>query len=210
MQSGGGGQWETVTGAYFIADPGYLKWRAIQAPSSSFSSPSYLKWKKQMESVRKDIECIFGRVKNRFRILKTPVMYHDKNSVDNIVFTCFALHNIILDWDLETNQLEDWDIDLSTFGEFADEEGEDAQARYWVRPKLTKPNHQGTFTPDATTDFSDIGVRAFPTPLHGTQGQLADPDPSAEIAKDQPGAHLSLQMKLVEHFKYFQPTWLRS
>ena len=44
-----------------------------------------------MESMRKDIEFFFGRMKSRFRVLKTPISFHKKVHVDNTFFTCVAL-----------------------------------------------------------------------------------------------------------------------
>lgn len=34
-----------------------------------------------MESVRKDVECFFGILKGRFRILKMPIPFHKKEEV---------------------------------------------------------------------------------------------------------------------------------
>ncbi len=55
------------------------------------------RWSKQIESVRKDVECTFGIMKRRFRVLKVPMPYFAKEHVDNIMFTCCVLHNILLD-----------------------------------------------------------------------------------------------------------------
>ena len=46
--------------------------------------------------MRKDVECTFGILKGRFRILKTGIRQHDSVDVDNIWFTCCALHNMLL------------------------------------------------------------------------------------------------------------------
>ena len=48
---------------------------------------------------------VFGILKGRFRLLKTPVLYHKKVHVDNIFFTCCALHNQLHAWD----QREQWE-----------------------------------------------------------------------------------------------------
>lgn len=49
-----------------------------------------------MESVRKDVECTFGSLKARFRILRNPIEYHDQSCIDNVFFTCCIIHNILL------------------------------------------------------------------------------------------------------------------
>jgi hypothetical protein len=36
-------------------------------------------------------------MKRRFRVLKVPMPYFAKEHVDNIMFTCCVLHNILLD-----------------------------------------------------------------------------------------------------------------
>lgn len=52
-----------------------------------------------MESVRKDVECFFGILKGRFRILKLPILYRDKKAIDNVFFACCILHNILHAYD---------------------------------------------------------------------------------------------------------------
>jgi len=42
-----------------------------------------------------DVECAFARLKGRFRILKLPLRFHKIEDIDNIVFTCATLHNMI-------------------------------------------------------------------------------------------------------------------
>ena len=56
----------------------------------------FSKW---LESVRKDVECFFGRVKGRFRILKLPLAFRYKSDIDNIWFTCCILHNLLHEYD---------------------------------------------------------------------------------------------------------------
>jgi len=45
--------------------------------------------------VRKDVECFFGILKGRFRILKMTLLYGTRERVDNIFFTCCILHNML-------------------------------------------------------------------------------------------------------------------
>ena len=71
--------------------------------------------------MRKDVECCFGILKGRFRILKSPIRIHDIDEVDKIWKTCCALHN----WLLEVDGLDkeytgkptsEWDRGLGSFG----------------------------------------------------------------------------------------------
>ena len=59
-------------GTYLIVDGGYHKWEILQFGVKSSSDPKYAEWRKKMELVRKDIECYFGRLKQRFKLLKIP------------------------------------------------------------------------------------------------------------------------------------------
>ena len=52
-----------------------------------------------LESIRKDVECAFGILKMRFRILLNRVEYHDPSFVDLIFRCCAILHNMLVHWD---------------------------------------------------------------------------------------------------------------
>ena len=49
-----------------------------------------------MESMRKDVECVFGILKARFRILKYGMRFRNVNTVNDVFHTCCALHNQLL------------------------------------------------------------------------------------------------------------------
>lgn len=61
------------------------------------------------------VECCFGRLKTRFRILKLPILTHSKENVDNMFLTCCCLHNILLKHD---GHIEKWDKYIDD-GEFS-------------------------------------------------------------------------------------------
>ena len=48
------------------------------------------------ESVRKVVERVFGMFKKRFRILKLPMLGRDINEIEDKLFSCFILHNMIM------------------------------------------------------------------------------------------------------------------
>ena len=54
------------------------------------------------ESIRKDVECVFGILKGRFRILKAGIRLHGVDNADSIWSTCCALHNLLLEIDGNT------------------------------------------------------------------------------------------------------------
>ncbi|CAM9373054.1 unnamed protein product, partial [Discosporangium mesarthrocarpum] len=88
--------------AYLIVDGGYhQKCPCSLRPSSVAISRTCLKWSKRLESVRKDVECFFGSLNGRFRILKMPLMFWASNAnlrekSDNIFFVCCTLQSMLL------------------------------------------------------------------------------------------------------------------
>lgn len=86
-------------GAWVMVDNGYLNWPTTVPPFKNPSNVGELRWSKWLESMRKDVECTFGILKGRFRILKTGVRVHSFKRMDNIWFTCCALHNWLLNID---------------------------------------------------------------------------------------------------------------
>ena len=83
-------------GLYSICDGGYHEWRAIQFPAKLSSDAMGARWSKRLESVRKDVECCFGRLKRRFRILGSAVKADSAEKIDNIFCVCSMLHNMQL------------------------------------------------------------------------------------------------------------------
>ncbi|CAB1115914.1 unnamed protein product [Ectocarpus sp. CCAP 1310/34] len=66
-----------------------------------------LAFSKRLESVRKDVECFFGIVKGRFRILKLSIPYHKQEDIDNVFFTCCILHNMLHSYDNKSEMEEE-------------------------------------------------------------------------------------------------------
>lgn len=64
------------------------------------------RWSHWLESLRKDVECTFGILKGRWRILKTGIRLQGNEVATDIWKTCCALHN----WLLEVDGLDgEWD-----------------------------------------------------------------------------------------------------
>jgi hypothetical protein len=87
-----------------------MQWQCLICPFKAPSSAAELRWSKALESVRKDIECFFGILQGRFRILKLPLQYRQHHDIDNMFMTCCILHNIIHAFDgrSEWEQDVDW------------------------------------------------------------------------------------------------------
>ena len=84
------GSLKQVNGLYLICDGGYHQWRCLQFPLKYASDIWARRWSKRMESVRKDVECSFGILKQRFRILKVPFLLkgHCPKRNTTLLHTC--------------------------------------------------------------------------------------------------------------------------
>ena len=80
-------------GVWQIVDNGYLLWSSCVPPLKHYDYISEQRWSYWVESIRKDVECTFGILKNRWRILKSPIFIQNVDEVDKIWKTCCALHN---------------------------------------------------------------------------------------------------------------------
>lgn len=86
-------------GAWVIVDNGYLCWSTCIPPMKHAMTTEDIRFSEWVESMRKDVECTFGILKGRWRILKTPIRVHGVETVDKIWKTCCALHNRLLEVD---------------------------------------------------------------------------------------------------------------
>ena len=87
-------------GSYLICDGGYHRWSCLINPFHMQPPGTDLeRWSKALESLRKDIECVFGILKLRFKILKHPIRMHSPEAIHKMFVTCCVLHNLLLDYD---------------------------------------------------------------------------------------------------------------
>ena len=86
-------------GAWLIVDNGYLRWAVTVPPIKISSDQTELRWSQWMESIRKDVECCFGIMKGRWRVLKSGIRLHGVDAADRVWMTCCALHNWLLEID---------------------------------------------------------------------------------------------------------------
>lgn len=87
-------------GAYIIVDGGYLNVACFMNPLKGvFGSKNDILWSEMIESVRKDVECVFGILKQRFRMLRNGILLEDEKYVEYAFKTCCILHNMILLYD---------------------------------------------------------------------------------------------------------------
>ncbi len=88
-------------GVWLLVDGGYQKSKPqLQYPTRfSYGNSTYEKWSQWLESIRKDVECTFGILKKRFRILTSGIRNQKEHCVTAIFKTCCALHNQLLEYD---------------------------------------------------------------------------------------------------------------
>lgn len=102
-------------GAWLLVDNGCLAHPTTVPPIKTTTSKSEIRFSAWLESLRKDVECTFGILKGRWRILKTGVRLHGVIAADKVFTTCCALHNWLLEVDgldarWEEGVRSDWDV----------------------------------------------------------------------------------------------------
>lgn len=86
-------------GGWLLVDNGYLSRSTTVPPIKTTTSRSEIRFSAWLESLRKDVECTFGILKGRWRILKSGIRLHGTSNPDKVFRTCCALHNLLLDVD---------------------------------------------------------------------------------------------------------------
>ena len=103
------------SGVWFIVDNGYLSWSCTVPPENNGTTYAVIRFSEWLESMRKDVECLFGIMKGRFLILRYGFRLQKIFQCDRIWLTCCAMHNMLLDVDglhknWETGAKSDWEL----------------------------------------------------------------------------------------------------
>ena len=105
------GNSKTMTGCWLVGDNGFPDYPFIQAPPTVGTKKDVV-WGKMVESMRKglcvllatftfktntkrDIEMVFGKLKNRFRILRYGLRVRKVKDVEAVFNKCCVLHNYL-------------------------------------------------------------------------------------------------------------------
>ena len=85
-----------VQGGYIIVDGGYIEIPCFMNPVKRTMNGPEILWSEMLESVRKDIECTFGVLKQRFRILRNGITLQTEAAIEALVKTCCIINNMLL------------------------------------------------------------------------------------------------------------------
>lgn len=199
------------SGAWTIVDNGYLRWSVLVPPLKLWTTYTEMRFSRWLESMRKDVECTFGILKGRFRILKTGIPLHGIEVCDRIWLTCCALHNFLLEEDgLDTG----WNASRYLGADECDQDIEDIQELLGtalprippsaVNDMLTHDSSGMGVGKDRTTEESDDSDEEDED--EEDNGDAMDVDVDADADGDPeaiPVCTLSLnsfRRKLIEHF----------
>ena len=154
----------------------------MQCPYKHTADADRVRWSEFVESVRKDVECSFGILKKRFQFLKNGVNWQSKNDIDNAVFSCVILHNMLHDFD---GYDERWENEICN--NHNDKEEQVVLDR--IRRRVVKATENNI-------DYSTIG-RLFNNINSIGNASLLD-----EGAVEHSAKFDSLRRNLVSHLKY--------
>jgi len=99
---------------HILLDNGYIKSGHMIHPLKY--NDTYIKtiWSEMIESLRKDVECTFGILKQMFAILKYGYRGHEPANLDRVFLTCCTIYNQKLLWKYGNEPWSTVDDDIKT------------------------------------------------------------------------------------------------
>jgi hypothetical protein len=93
-------------------DGGYNKEAFLVDPMSQGCGRNEIIWSEWLESIRKDVECTFGMLKQRFRFFLNSIQYHSFFLIENAFKCACMLHNMMITYNgmdiFEWEKTVDW------------------------------------------------------------------------------------------------------
>lgn len=179
-----------LEGAYLITDNGYHKIRIMQCPIKGASTMEENLWSMRLESIRKDVECCFGVLKGRFRILWSKVLFQKQEHVDNVFHACCILHNMCLvDSGLDTRMEDDANWNMRELDDDSDLRAGVESIRLRKRLTLHQVAHLQN---QCDINLVDNGLRPF------RELDVCDDDTPVEVTE----GYFVLRRQLIDHFTY--------
>lgn len=93
---------------YLLCDGIYPNYSIFQGPIDNPINAKERLFNKKQSAIRKNVECAFGILKKKFEIIKKPCIKHDIDFMNNILYCISILHNMVIQFD---NEEEDLDLD---------------------------------------------------------------------------------------------------
>jgi hypothetical protein len=147
------------------------------------------RFSKWLESMRKDVECTFGILKVRWRVLKSGIRVHGTDASDKIWKTCCALHNMLLEVDgIAEDYSSDW---LGEIGNFSADDVPEAFRRLL--------NSNGFYDASGMGAGDDaVGSEAEEEEEEIYQGSIIEEDDGAIVVRKM--SMTQFREKLIDHF----------
>jgi hypothetical protein len=194
-------------GVWLMVDNGYLRKATAVPPLSRSLVAKEIRWSQWLESMRKDVECTFGILKGRWRILKAGIRLHGVEKVGNIWHTCCALHNMLLEVDGLDQPVDGvlascWEGEWGELGESTVEERASQEAISAIH-RLNNPTQELRYDwsgMGAGNDVQPIAVAPVSRNSHAAlHARLqANATSSPRVVKDLPLDYF--RDRLIEHF----------
>lgn len=178
----GPNQWITEKGVYLLVDGGYHKWRIMQCPIKHTPEVDQVRWSEFAESIRKDVECSFGILKKRFQILKIGINWQSKTNIDNAVFSCVILHNMLHEFD---GYDERWENEIDN----AHNDKEEQAMLDRIRRRVVRASENNE-------DYSEVGR------LFANINNIAYASSLDDVEVEHSDNFERLREKLINHLKY--------
>ncbi|KAK9175120.1 hypothetical protein WN944_027126 [Citrus x changshan-huyou] len=101
------------TMGYYLADGIYPPWSTLVKTIPYPQENKHKNFAKAQESARKDVERAFGVLQARFTIVRGPARFWDRDTLHDIMKACVIMHNMIVEDEHITKDIEDLNDDVS-------------------------------------------------------------------------------------------------
>ena len=152
-------------------------------------------WSRKVESARKDVECTFGILKIRFKVLKYPLRFRKTVVINDIFRTCCVFNNLLLFYDNRDGVTVEEIKLMEQQNELDEEESNILKSVYYRRKELYSRNAESPIRNlNHYAETLTLGSLVEQLRLHFSE---LPPVPS-----DDEG--LDLRKKLVKHMEIYR------
>ncbi|XP_042472546.1 uncharacterized protein LOC122055244 [Zingiber officinale] len=85
------------TKGYYLTDRIYPEWATFVKSFPCPQDPKRKIFKERQEVARKDVERVFGVLQSRWAMIRGPGRFWYKDNLQDIMYTCIILHNMIIE-----------------------------------------------------------------------------------------------------------------